>query len=276
MEFFQNSSRNARASTMIKTIMKKYLFLFCSWLIAHNSLLSQDIFIAKGKIEFEKRVNTYNALDDIYKNRNSSFDFISTIKKQIPEWNTTYFNLIFDENKTIYKPGREVSQVSKGPEWFQDPAQSNIVFCNLETQKSISQKSVFESVFLLSDSLRKARWKITNDFRDIAGFNCRKATTIIMDSVFVVAFYTDQITTSGGPESFNGLPGMILGLAIPRLHTTWFATKVELVDPPATEFIPPVKGKKATNADLIDKLQSSFKDAWNPAFAQHAQWVIGL
>jgi GLPGLI family protein len=31
-----------------------------------------------------------------------------------------------------------------------------------------------------------------------------------MDSVFIVAFYTDQIVTSGGPESFNELPGMIL------------------------------------------------------------------
>jgi len=28
-----------------------------------------------------------------------------------------------------------------------------------------------------------------------------------------VAFYTDDIPVSGGPESFNGLPGMILQVA---------------------------------------------------------------
>ena len=256
--------------------MKKYFIFLFSLFTFHFSVFSQDIFISKGKIEFEKKVNVHNALDDISKGNTDGFDFISAVKKQVPEWNTTYFNLFFDDDKTIYKPGREIDQGPKGPDWFRDPAQSNIVFCNLQTQQSISQKSVFESTFLISDSLRKARWKITNDSRDIAGFNCRKATTIIMDSVFVVAFYTDQITTTGGPESFNGLPGMILGLAIPRLHTTWFATKVESVDPSPNDFVPPAKGKKATNADLMAKLQSSFKDAWNKNYAQHAQWIIEL
>ena len=256
--------------------MKKYFALYTLLFITHYSLIAQDIFISKGKIEFEKKVNVHNALDDIAKGNNGGFDWIGAVKKQVPEWNTTYFNLFFDNDKTLYKPGREVNQGPKGPDWFQDPAQSNIVFCNFEKQQSISQKSVFESMFLINDSLRKACWKITNDSRDIAGFNCRKATTIIMDSVFVVAFYTDQITTTGGPESFNGLPGMILGLAIPRLHATWFATKVELVDPSPSDFVPPVKGKKATNADLMAKLQSSFKDAWNKNYAQHAQWIIEL
>ena len=51
---------------------------------------------------------------------------------------------------------------------------------------------------------------------------------MVMDSIVVIAFYTDEILTSGGPESFNGLPGMIMGLAIPRLHTTWYATKLAL------------------------------------------------
>ncbi len=48
-----------------------------------------------------------------------------------------------------------------------------------------------------------------------------------MDSIYVVAFYTDEILTTGGPESFTGLPGMILGIAIPHEHVSWFATKVE-------------------------------------------------
>ena len=62
-----------------------------------------------------------------------------------------------------------------------------------------------------------------------------------MDSVYVIAFYTDQITTTGGPESFNGLPGMILGVAIPRINTTWFATKLELVEVKPQDLIAPIK-----------------------------------
>ncbi len=78
-----------------------------------------------------------------------------------------------------------------------------IVFSDFANDKYIAKKHVFEKTFLIEDSLRNAKWKIKNDFREIAGFNCRRATTIIMDSVFVVAFYTDEITVPGGPESFR-------------------------------------------------------------------------
>lgn len=275
MEFFQIGSRHAGTARVNKISMKKYLLLYCSLFIIHCSLNSQDIFLSKGKIEFEKKVNVYKNLDDQSSGENNGgFDWVSQYKKQIPEWNITYFNLFFNGDKTLYKPGRELTQAQKIPDWFQDPAQNNTVFCNLENNQSISQKSVFESVFLINDSLRRTQWKISSDTRDIDGFKCRKATAVIMDSVFVIAFYTDQITTSGGPESFNNLPGMILGLAVPRLHTTWFATKVELTEPTAAELAPPAKGKKANNTDLVSKLKSSMKD-WGK-FGQHNQWVIEL
>lgn len=274
MEFFKNSSRYTGTRTINHIQMKQYFLLFFSVLIIHYSSIAQDIFISKGKIEFEKKVNVYKSLDDKFSSDDGNMDWIKQTEKQFPEWNTTYFNLFFDGDKTLYKPGREITPEKKTPDWFLDPAQTNTVFCNFNTNQCVSQKAVYESVFLINDSLKKARWKITNDTRDVAGFKCRKATTIIMDSVFVVAFYTDQITTSGGPESFNNLPGMILGLAVPRLHTTWFATKVELTEPTATDITPPTKGKKATNNDIITKLKSSLKD-WGKE-GQHAQWAVEL
>lgn len=255
--------------------MKKYIIFFVCSQFTVCLLFSQDIFISKGKIEFEKKVNIYKNLDDQKSDDDEgSFDWISQLKKQVPEYAITYFNLYFDGDKTLYKPGRESTQTQKIPEWFEGPAQDNVVFCDLQSDKSTTQKTVYETTFLIQDSLRKAKWKITNDTRDIAGFKCRKATAIIMDSVFVIAFYTDQITTSGGPESFNELPGMILGLAVPRLHTTWFATKVELAEPKPEELAAPMKGKKANNQELVQKLKSSMKD-WGK-FGQHAQWEILL
>lgn len=256
--------------------MKKNFLVFISFFALHTSLFSQDIFISKGQIEFEKRVNIYNALDDRRDDNDDrgGFDWISQIKKQLPEWNITYFNLFFDGDKTLYKPGKETTQNARIPDWFQDPAQNNTVYCDLKGDESISEKSVFESVFLITDSLRKINWKISNDTREIAGFKCRKATAIIMDSVYVIAFYTDQITTSGGPESFNSLPGMILGLAVPRLHTTWFATKVQLTDPSPADLAAPSKGKKANREEMVSKLKSTMKD-WGK-YGQHMQWEIEL
>jgi GLPGLI family protein len=65
---------------------------------------------------------------------------------------------------------------------------------------------------------------------------------------------------SGGPCSINGLPGMILGLTIPRLHTSFVATKVDLKNIAATEIVP-VKAKKVyTEKELRTTLTDVTKD----------------
>ena len=76
----------------------------------------------------------------------------------------------------------------------------------------------------------------------------------------VFAFYTDELVISGGPESFHGLPGMILGIGIPRLHTTWFATRVEENAIAIENIIPAIKGKKVDRKAMYLKLQEVMKD----------------
>ena len=272
MEFLKDRGGHTGKSTVV--MMRNFLIFIVATVFMHGKLLSQDVFISSGKIEFEKRVNLYKNLDDQSSDNEGGFDWTSQLKKTLPEYQVTYFNLMFDNNKTLYKPGREVVQSQKIPDWFEGPASANTVFNDLQNGKSTAQKTVYETMFLLQDTLRHTPWRISSDTRVIAGFKCRKATAIIMDSVFVIAFYTDQIVTTGGPESFNGLPGMIMGLAVPRLHTTWFATKVELTEPKPEELAPPLKGKKATNEELVQKLKSSMKD-WGK-WGQHAQWEILL
>ena len=127
---------------------------------------------------------------------------------------------------------------------------------------------------MIKDSLRNLDWRITDETREIAGFECRKAVTKICDSVYVVAFYTDQIAVSSGPESFGGLPGMILGLAIPRLNTTWFATKLELVEPTPVQLSPIQKGKKVNWNQLYTELKKGFKD-WGKE-ADKRLWIVSL
>ena len=219
------------------------------------SLYAQEQFVVKGKIEFEKKTNIYKQLDN-----EEDESFRNMLKKMVPPTKTSYFDLYFNDNKTIYMPGREVVTDKKIPDWFEGPAIDNIVYTDIAQQNVVSQKTVFEDVFNISDSIRKINWKITPDTRTIANLECRKATAIIMDSVFVVAFYTDQIVTPGGPESFQGLPGMILGLAIPRLNTTWFATKLELTEVKETLLTAPKKGKKVNNSNLNTQLNSVMKN----------------
>ncbi len=258
-------------TTITSTYMKKILQAGVVFLLPLLSR-SQD-FIPQGKIEFEKKVNVYKNMDDDQEG-NGDDTWRQMIKKMSPEYRTTYFDLYFNGMETLYKPGREVIETQKSPDWMLGPARDNTVYQNLQTQKSVSQKNVFESTFLIQDSTHKIEWRITNDTRTIAGFECRKAVGRIMDSVYVIAFYTDQILTTGGPESFQGLPGMILGIAIPRIHTTWYATKVEVTAPTPQQLAPPTKGKKVNPLQMQEQLKSAMKD-WGKEGKRNI-WLIML
>jgi GLPGLI family protein len=216
------------------------------------AVAQNTVFLSQGKIEYERRVNQYAQLDD-----NNSWTELQ--KKTMAQYRTNYFDLLFTRSKTLYKPGREVPDKSNLI-FMEQPAQNNVVYADLDNEKGVSQKKVFEEVFLVQDSLRKIKWKITDETRTIAGFSCRRANALIMDSIYVVAFYTDEILTSGGPESFNGLPGMILEVALPHQHITWSATKVEAVSITDVQVAPPAKGKKISNRALLETIQHSLKD----------------
>jgi hypothetical protein len=52
---------------------------------------------------------------------------------------------------------------------------------------------------------------------------------------------------------------MILGMGIPRLHITWFATKVEVSGVNLNSVVPATKGKKVTNKTMIESLEKVMK-----------------
>ena len=229
------------------------LIIITIFIVAGITAHAQNaLFLSQGRIEYEKKINLYAQLDDI-----DDQAWRDLMKKSMPQFKTTYFDLTFNGNKTLYQPGRENTDNNR---MWQQPAEDNTIFTDLETHQSTSRKNVFEEGFLIQDTARTIKWKITDEMRTIAGFECRRANALIMDSVYVVAFYTESILPGGGPESFTGLPGMILGLAIPHEHITWFATKVYTETIPEASVKPPVKGKKITNANLLTTLQDRMKD----------------
>lgn len=204
--------------------------LFSVFLFSTSLFLSAQDFISSGTITYERKVNLWGNLSD---------NFFEDFKNSIPEWETTEFKLTFSPEKTLYTPIGSIKKRTTTP-----PAYDNIVYNDLIKGEYISYKNVLEKEYLIQGALRTAVWKIKDDFREIAGFSCRRATTILFDSVFVVAFYTDKIIPSAGPESFNGLPGTILGLIINRIHTSWYATEVEVShQPEQLKITPPSKGR---------------------------------
>ncbi len=228
-------------------------------------------FPTQGLITFEKKVNMYALIKaQIIKYENDTYlsKFFEEYQKKEPQFKVLKSTLAFSKDQTLFTPKEEEAASNAFFGDFGAAQQNNIIATNTATQTSIAQKKVYEELYLVKDSTRKINWKVTNEIRNIAGYDCRRANALIMDSIYVVAFYTDEIPVSGGPESFTGLPGMILGVALPYEHTTWFATSV--VDQPMTDdkLRAPTKGKPLNNAGLISTLKSALKN-WG-TYAQEA------
>jgi GLPGLI family protein len=219
-----------------------------------SSNLVHGQFIGNGVITFERQTNLKMSMKYEWEDDgNDVSSWRAAMLEKMPKYQTSYFTLSFNEQKCEYAFDRD--DEAKLPMWGgKGPARENRVVTDFITKTFTSEKEIYETKFIVKDSLTAFKWKILDEIREIAGYPCRKATTVICDSVVVVAFYTDQIMVSGGPETFNGLPGMILGLAIPRLYTTWYATKVDLVPFDDTTIKAPKKGKTVNSAEMIKSI----------------------
>lgn len=240
--------------------MKK--IIVSTLLVLLMATVAQAQYTSSGRIEFTRMVNMHLTMKLEYADQFDGGRFsMDDMLKMIPKNVTKLYLMTFNKNSSVYRYDKD------GPEKMprfggSDPASENIVVKDFEKNTYTAQKEIFDNLFMVQDSLPQFQWKIEDELRQIAGYTCRKATTMINDSVVVVAFYTDQIMLSSGPESFGGLPGMILGLAVPRLYSTWFATKVEIdtYDPKVEKAMTEKKAKKVTIKGLQEALESSLSD----------------
>lgn len=148
---------------------KAFLYLL---ILTAPALLHAQTFVAKGKIEFERKIN-------VHKQFEGDGEWIQELKKQVPQFNVTYFDYYFEGDQACYKPGRENPEAKNIGFFDVGVAQDNIVYSNYQSKLFTSQKQVFEKQFLIQDSLRKIDWKLTDDTRKIAGFNCRDRKSVV-------------------------------------------------------------------------------------------------
>jgi len=222
-------------------------------------------FINSGMIEYEVRINNHRMFGDGL--------FGEMFKDKMPNFSTTYYHLTFNGNKSIYKFDR-LNEKDKLP-WGSNNAEDNVWYNDFNSDTRVNQKSVFGDIYILSDSLMNLDWKLMpNETREIAGFVCRKAQAVIFDSVYVFAFYTDEITVSGGPMGIHGLPGMIMGITIPRMFTSWIATKLQVNGVNTNIIAAPTKGKRKQATELEASVKKATKD-WG-TWGQQSVWNIFL
>lgn len=241
----------------MRNILTHVAFLLA---LSSQSVFAQTArFTTSGTIEFEKTVNTYALIKrgeitgkNTAGNERQLFEQYQTGHQQFKVFKST---LVFGNHQTLFTPIDSDYPISG----FSMPmaAQTNTIYTDCNKGIMIAQKNVFGQKFLLTDSTRKIKWKLTDEVREIAGYPCRRANAIVMDSIYVVAFFTEKIHVPGGPESFGGLPGMILEVALPHENVTWQAVKITDAEPTAGAIAPPKGGKAINREGLIGVIKDA-------------------
>ncbi|MBG6063383.1 GLPGLI family protein [Flavobacterium sp. CG_9.1] len=228
----------------------KSIYLYLTLFVFTTGSYAQQ-FVDKAVIEYEVNTNLKKTMS------NDSWD--EMMKDNLSDLKISYYTYTFEDNKSVFKFDRW-SPKTRIPKQEKEADEENSWYFDFTNQKMNLQKQIVGTNFVIADSIPNIQWKITNERREIVGYNCRKAVGKIFDDVYVFAFYTDDITISGGPCSINGLPGMILGLSIPRLYTSYIATKIDLKIKDSTVIKPAIAKKTYDLKELKTLIEEKTKD----------------
>jgi len=194
----------------------------------------------------------------------------------------------FKEDVKLDAPG------ASGPSWGRSNGQGSI-YKNTKDKKMIEDVEQFSKRFLVTEEMEPSQWEMGTETKKIGDYTCYKATLVKEDknidwgSIFsrgnnekkdstntkenkpakkmltVTAWYTSQIPVSTGPDTYYGLPGLILELNAGR--TIMLCTEVAINTQEALEIEAPNKGKevsrdeyneiiKVKTAELKERFQS--------------------
>lgn len=225
--------------TIKKLLMAFILTVFC---------ISVSAQITSAKITFERKTNLYKKLKGNVENWLKEEDKVKI----------DYFELFINDTCSLFKP--QESDLKENMSWA---TSKNTVLQNFKLNTRYVIKPMWGEELHLTDSMFKRKWKITESSRKIAGYACRKAVWQANDSMRIYAWFSYDIVPATGPESFNGLPGTILGLATEDGGVVYFAKKVEVLTPTPATFILPKKKKVYTIPELKAQMEKQYgKEKW--------------
>jgi GLPGLI family protein len=159
---------------------------------------------------------------------------------------------------------------------------NNLHFANLETNTTVTEQSMFDKKFIVEDSIRPLKWKMTGETKSILNHNCMKAmatnirtrpVTImtngeftrkeVTDTAYIIAWVANDIPVPAGPQEYQGqLPGLILELDYNKGNAVYKALSISSKADLAIIKAPSGK-KHYTQAEFIverDKMLKEFQN----------------
>ena len=262
--------------------MKK-IQLVLGLMIAFISISTSAIAQMKeGKISYERKINMHRNLPD------------PQMKSMVPEFRTDKFELIFNEAVSLFRsvvddeapdPFANAGGGGGGARMsFRMPTANT--FTDVSKQMQYEERAFFEKEFLIIDSLKQYKWKLSEETKTIAKQLCKKATTMITapqmrmrvsiggggnntdtaantprapKETELVVWYAENIPVSFGPDNYSGLPGVIMEIDQDNGATVTTAVEVS-AKYPKKELVAPTKGDKMNRAQFQENMQKLMQE----------------
>ncbi len=240
--------------------MKKILF---SAVLLYS--LSSGAQMKEGRIVFERTF--------ILPVRNFNMD--PALAAQIPKSRTDQFEVLFGNNQSLWQflpnasnEGDPNTFASGGMVLRFNGGSNDVTYCNFEKGTKTDKREIADRSYVVTDSLTKLQWKLSDETKMVLNYTVRKATshristrnmmsmengvmkrTPTQDTAAVVAWFTTDIPVSVGPEFPGQLPGAILELNIANGQTVYKAIEVSS-KVSINKIKEPKDGKKMTAAEF--------------------------
>lgn len=239
-----------------------------------------------GKVVYERKMNLHKRLPPE----------AEQMKAMIPEFQTSKVELLFTGSQSLFHAIKEEEGLPApggegGPRTFMrggGPGGDAETFRDYETGLVVEGRELGPKKYIIDDSLKPIKWKLLEDTMTIGGYFCHKAITSVEapqrmgfgmvrssggntetrsatpDSAAkpatqkVVAWYTEQIESQAGPDSYYGLPGLILKLDVDEGFMVYTPLGFEPLGKDTVKA--PDTGKKITRAEYRKMMQEQMQN----------------
>ena len=183
-------------------------------------------------------------------------EIIDALKESMTKPN--YYKLTLTPNESLFEYVEKIEneQPSDSRVKVKMYAGGNgILYKNLSEKLSLNQQESWNQKFIVSDSLETYNWKISKESKEILGFEVRKAEAKVDTAQTAIAWYAPKLPYKNGPESYQGLPGLILEIEISdhsddeKRKSIYKAISLN-VDNENEPIERPKKGKEISSADF--------------------------
>jgi GLPGLI family protein len=221
---------------MKKILIAGYVFLTATFIQAQQK---------EGKITYERITQMQIHINDGHMGEE--------MQNMLPRTRKDNFELIFGNNQSFWKAAERENE----NDGFEEDnggmrirmfagGSDDVLYNNFETGKKTEQREFFDKKFIIDDSIRPLKWKMTNETKTILNHNCMKATATqinkrmqmsmdngkmerkeVEDTANITAWFATDIPVSAGPAEYQGqLPGLILEMDVNNGRQTFKALEI--------------------------------------------------